>query len=180
MDDIVKQAMAKWPNVPDCYGWLGLDARGNWYMRDDPAQASGHFDSGKPGAKGSLLQHEKLIDFIARNYSANDAGFWYFQNGPQRVYLELEATPLVWRVSVDGVIHAHTGALAQFKKCFVDERGWVYLQTDLGFGLVHTQDTIHVAKAIEAQHWPVEEVHLSELPKRFGYQTSPVRALKIT
>ena len=50
MDDIVKQAMAKWPNVPDCYGWLGLDARGNWYMRDDPAQASGHFDSGKPGA----------------------------------------------------------------------------------------------------------------------------------
>jgi hypothetical protein len=96
------------------------------------------------------------------------------------VYLEIEATPLVWRVSADGVIHAHTGALAQFKKCFVDERGWVYLQTDLGFGLVHTQDTIHVAKAIEAQHWPVEEVHLSELPKRFGYQTSPVRALKIT
>ena len=30
MDDIVKQAMAKWPNVPHCYGWLGLDARGNW------------------------------------------------------------------------------------------------------------------------------------------------------
>jgi len=57
MDDIVKQAMAKWPNVPDCYGWLGLDARGNWYMRDDPAQASGHFDSGKPGSKGSSLQH---------------------------------------------------------------------------------------------------------------------------
>ena len=41
MDDIVKQAMAKWPNVPHCYGWLGLDARGNWYMRDDSAQAAG-------------------------------------------------------------------------------------------------------------------------------------------
>ena len=26
MDEIVKQAMAKWPNVPHCYGWLGLDA----------------------------------------------------------------------------------------------------------------------------------------------------------
>ena len=24
MDEIVKQAMAKWPNVPNCYGWLGL------------------------------------------------------------------------------------------------------------------------------------------------------------
>jgi hypothetical protein len=30
MDDIVKQAMAKWPNVPACHGWLGLDARGHW------------------------------------------------------------------------------------------------------------------------------------------------------
>ena len=39
MDDIVKQALAKWPNVPHCYGWLGLDARGNWYMRDDRTQA---------------------------------------------------------------------------------------------------------------------------------------------
>ena len=34
MDDIVKQAMAKWPNVPACWGWLGLDARGNWWLRD--------------------------------------------------------------------------------------------------------------------------------------------------
>jgi hypothetical protein len=127
-----------------------------------------------------LLQHEKLIDFIARNYNANDAGFWYFQNGPQKVYLELEATPLVWRVSAEGVIHSHTGALAHFQQCFVDERGWVYLETDLGFGLVHTQDTIHVAKAIEIQQWPVEEVLLSDLPRRFGYQTSPARTLKIT
>ena len=43
MDDIVKAAIAKWPNVPHCYGWLGLDARGNWYMRDDQAQAAGPF-----------------------------------------------------------------------------------------------------------------------------------------
>ncbi|MCD6666313.1 MAG: DUF2946 family protein, partial [Hydrogenophaga sp.] len=28
MDEIVKAAMAKWPQVPACYGWLGLDARG--------------------------------------------------------------------------------------------------------------------------------------------------------
>ena len=40
MDDIVKQALAKWPNVPDCYGWLGLDARGHWYLRDDAVQAA--------------------------------------------------------------------------------------------------------------------------------------------
>ena len=32
MDDIVLQAMVKWPKVPACYGWLGLDARGRWYL----------------------------------------------------------------------------------------------------------------------------------------------------
>ncbi len=62
MDDIVKQAMAKWPNVPDCFGWLGLDARGDWYMRDDRVQALG--DS--KHSKGAPLQHDKLIEFIRR------------------------------------------------------------------------------------------------------------------
>ena len=47
MDDIVKQALAKWPNVPDCFGWLGLDARGDWYMRDDAVQAAGDFAKSK-------------------------------------------------------------------------------------------------------------------------------------
>ena len=97
MDDIVKQALAKWPNVPHCYGWLGLDARGNWYLRDDRTQAAGPFAV----AKGSMLQHEKLIDFIQRNYEHDDAGQWFFQNGPQRVYVELEAAPWVWRVGED-------------------------------------------------------------------------------
>ena len=74
MDDIVRQALAKWPHVPDCYGWLGLDARGNWYMRDDRTQAIGPFPSfdrpGPPGARGSLLKHEKLIEFIQRKRAA--------------------------------------------------------------------------------------------------------------
>ena len=46
MDDIVKQALAKWPAVPHCYGWLGIDARGHWYMRDDRVQALGAFAGG--------------------------------------------------------------------------------------------------------------------------------------
>ena len=53
MDDIVKAAMRKWPNVPHCYGWLALDARGDWYMRDEPAQAAGPF----PQVKGSRIEH---------------------------------------------------------------------------------------------------------------------------
>ena len=39
MDEIVRAAIAKWPNVPHCYGWLALDARGNWRMRDERCQA---------------------------------------------------------------------------------------------------------------------------------------------
>ena len=34
MDEIVKAALRKWPQVPHCYGWLALDARGDWYMRE--------------------------------------------------------------------------------------------------------------------------------------------------
>ena len=130
MDDIVKQAMAKWPNVPHCYGWLGLDARGNWYMRDDRVQAQGTFTQ----AKGSMLKHEKLIDFINRNYLCDDSaqseakGQWFFQNGPQRVYVELEATPLVWRVSANFEVTAHTGEPARLQRCVIDEHGRLYLE----------------------------------------------------
>ena len=92
MDDIVKQAMAKWPNVPHCHGWLGLDERGDWYMRDDSVQALGSFKEacqrGDKTAKGSRLTHEKLISFISRNYlsefDSSGAEQWFFQNGPQR------------------------------------------------------------------------------------------------
>ena len=87
MDAIVAAALKKWPNVPHCYGWLALDARGDWYMRDDRIQAAGPF----PRVKGSRIDHEKLREFIARNYAADDSGAWFFQNGPQRVYVELEA-----------------------------------------------------------------------------------------
>jgi hypothetical protein len=85
MDDIVKQAMAKWPNVPHCYGWLALDARGNWRMRDEAAQQA--------DSAGDKLNNATLVGFINRNYAHDDAGRWYFQNGPQRVYVNLEATP---------------------------------------------------------------------------------------
>src|SRR4029450_12811758 len=113
MDDIVKQALAKWPNVPHCYGWLGLDARGNWYLRDDRTQAEGPFAE----ARGSMLQHDKLIAFIGRNYDHDERGQWFFQNGPQRVYVELDAAPWVWRVGDDFAVHSHTGIAVEPSAC---------------------------------------------------------------
>jgi hypothetical protein len=173
MDEIVKQAMAKWPNVPDCYGWLGLDGRGNWYMRDDQAQAQGAFDSGRPGCKGSLLQHDKFIAFIGRNYSADASGQWFFQNGPQRVYVELQFSPLVWRVQADFSLIDHRGQPGRPTQCLLDELGHLYLAGDSGLGLVHTQDMGLAAEAVEQGLWLPQEVLRASLPGDFGFVKSP-------
>jgi Protein of unknown function (DUF2946) len=180
MDDIVLRSMAKWPNVPHCYGWLGLDARGNWYMRDDRAQAAGPFSAARGGnwsSKGSRLQHDKLIAFIERNYAPDSSGQWYFQNGPQRVYVELEATPWVWRLQVDAhgqiAVTAHSGTPAQMQRCLLDETGHVYLVTDLGVGLIHSQDVDAAALAVEQNLWMPENILARNIPGRFGFVTSP-------
>ena len=177
MDDIVRQAMAKWPNVPDCFGWLGLDSRGQWHMRDDPVQLQGSFQSGQPGAKGSVLRHEKLVEFIHRNYEADEQGRWYFQNGPQKVFIELEAAPHVWRLNERFEPTSHTGQQAQALQCLVDEIGRVYLNTDLGLGLVHTLDVVLAAEAIEQGLWAPENCLAKEIPKHFGYVISPQQQL---
>lgn len=175
MDDIVKQAMGKWPDVPACYGWLGLDARGNWYMRTEQVQRLGAFASGYPDVKGSLLRHEKLIAFIQRNYASDMQGQWFFQNGPQRVFVELEITPWIWRVQEDFSLCAHTGARTHSTACLTDEHGWLYLETPLGLGLVHTQDMVLAVQAIEAGLWIPQSVLRSDLPTRYGYTPSPAR-----
>ena len=173
MDDIVKQALAKWPDVPDCYGWLALDARGNWYLRDDEVQAQGPFSGGTLHAKGEQLWHEKLIDFIGRNYEHDAQGQWFFQNGPQRVYVELEVTPLIWRLDNDFSVHDHVGRAAIAQRCLIDDCGFVYLQCDSGFGLVHTMDTGIAAQALEQGLWLPEEVSGAALPALFSYVKSP-------
>jgi len=186
MDDIVKQALIKWPHVPNCYGWLGLDARGNWHMRDEQTQRLGPFPlintPSTPGARGSRLEHEKLIDFIHRNYEQDELGQWFFQNGPQRVYVELEATPYIWRVRLNEnricVTTAHTGQVTEAQHCLVDELGHVYLVTDLGFGLVHTQDVAVMADAIDLGLWTPEDVVFNTLDTRFGYVHHPKKMLR--
>ena len=169
MDDLVKQALAKWPNVPDCYGWLGLDARGDWYMRDDAVQAAGDFAK----SKGSKLHHEKLIEFIGRNYDADTYGQWFFQNGPQRVYVELEAAPWIWRLQPDGSLHSHTQRMAHYLSSWLDESGWLYLETDLGFGLMHSMDMLQAVQKIESEEWSPQDITKIDLQKRFGFCLSP-------
>ena len=180
MDDIVRAALAKWPNVPDCYGWLGLDARGQWFMRDDRTQAAGPFAGAgaNPHSKGSLLRHDKLVEFIGRNYEADASGQWFFQNGPQRVYVELEITPWVWRLDDAGAVTSHTGRPATVRAVWLDEAGHVLLDTDLGPGLVHTQDVWRAADLIEQGRWPEPaELAAADVPGRFGFVSSPAAAV---
>jgi Protein of unknown function (DUF2946) len=173
MDDIVKQALKKWPNVPHCHGWLALDARGDWYMRDDRIQHAGPF----PQVKGSRIEHDKLRAFIERNYLADDAGNWFFQNGPQRVYVELEAAPWVWRLggsaAGEPAITSHTGLAARFESAWLDERGRLFVATDLGLGVVHTLDMEAAADAVEAGRWSPTETRFDTLPGRFGFNLKP-------
>ena len=172
MDDIVKAALKKWPNVPHCYGWLALDARGDWYMRDDRIQRAGPF----PQVKGSRIDHDKLKAFIERNYGPDERGCWCFQNGPQRVYVQLEAAPWVWRLRwQDEVlsVRSHTDQAAAVRSTWLDETGRVFLDTDLGFGIVHSQDVFDAAQAIERGLWAPQEFEFAQAPQRFAYALQP-------
>ena len=172
MDEIVKAALKKWPNVPHCYGWLALDARGDWYMRDERIQRAGPF----PRVKGSRIDHDKLKAFIERNYAADERGCWCFQNGPQRVYVQLEAAPWVWRLRWQGdhlVPRSHTDLAATVRSVWLDETGRIFLDTELGFGIVHSQDMFDAAGAVEQGLWTPQALAIADAPQRFGYTLEP-------
>jgi len=172
MDEIVEAALRKWPNVPHCYAWLGLDARGEWYLRDERAQAAGAF----PDVKGSRIEHVKLREFIERNYAADAAGCWFFQNGPQRVYVELEAAPWVWRLHPRAgavEVRSHSGLTSEVDSAWLDERGRLFLAGPHGLGIVHSADMELAAGIVEAGGWQPVETRHAELLERFGVRLSP-------
>jgi hypothetical protein len=175
MDEIVKAALRKWPQVPHCYDWLALDARGQWYMRDERIQRAGPF----PQVKGSRIDHAKLLEFIGRNYEADARGCWYFQNGPQRVYVQLEAAPWTWRLRwQDGALqmHSHTGldvGPSQVQWVGLDEQDRLFVHTALGLGLVHSMDMGEAAQAVDAGLWKPEALKFDALGARCGHVLKP-------
>lgn len=127
MDEIVLRGMAKWPNVPAVYGWLALDRRGQWLI------------------KGERISNQTVTAFIGRNYAHDERGCWFFQNGPQRVFVSLEYAPLVLRI-VNGegaplAIETHGGkSVSSLRGAWMDENGAVLMQTEHGVGTVHDRD----------------------------------------
>jgi hypothetical protein len=122
MDDVVLQAMARWPNVPAVYGWLSLDPRGRWRVG------------------GELVINPALAGFIGRNYMPDDRGCWFFQNGPQRVFVDLHYAPWVyraWSIGEQGMlaVESHTGLrVHEIIGLWSDDSGYLLLETEHGVG----------------------------------------------
>src|SRR4051794_35382247 len=53
--------MAKWPAVPHVYGWLRLDRRGDWLIKEERIANSG------------------VTAFIGRNYGVDERGAGFFR-----------------------------------------------------------------------------------------------------
>ncbi len=119
MDERVLAAMQRWPNVPAAYGWLRLDEAGRWRL------------------EGQLIGNRRLIEFIGRNYLADEHGAWYFQNGPQQVFVELDYAPWVLHVDAAGRLRDHLGDEVTLDGTGnLDEEGNLLLGTTRGAGLV--------------------------------------------
>jgi hypothetical protein len=189
MDDIVKAALAKWPNVPHCTGWLLLDRRGQWRMRDEGAQVRGEL--------GTPIRHAALVGFIERNYECDDTGRWFFQNGPQRVYVELAYTPWVVRLAVPErdrpTLADQTGASFQPTAVLIDDEGGVLFADGSRPGRVavlhdHDLDLFAQSSMLDETgltgifHWrdgrglPIEAVRRADVPARFHFVASPAAA----
>lgn len=150
MDESVLRSMAKWPDVPDVYGWLSLDRRGNWLLN------------------GERIGNRALKDFISRNYTADSRGRWYFQNGPQRVFVALAYTPLVLRFEGEALFD-HCGRPFQPEQAYLDEEGSLLMSGKPGIGLLDDRDLAQYADRATG----LPGVFRAEVPERFAFVTNP-------
>lgn len=190
MDDAVLRAMQRWPNVPAVFGWLQLDRRGNWLIKT----VEGRFER---------IVNSAMVEFVGRNYVHDDEGRWYFQNGPQRVYVTLEYTPWVYRLDDAGRrLITHTGATPKaITRLFMDDSHALLVETEFGIGIVLDRDLSAFLDHVQARSaanvdaliesvsqgaagrcrvfdWqvPVEPIQAKDVPNRFGFVSRPTPA----
>ena len=197
MDPDVLRAMLKWPDVPACAGWLRLDRRGNWLVRMERAGAS---PSGAP--RFERVGNAAMRAFLSRHYAADARGRWYCQNGPQKAYVGLDATPWVFRLDdhAQGFL-AHTGEPAGgVRDLFIDEQGALVLRCALGAGVLLDRDLgavlarlqgadgepaedlvaglpadgSPVQARLDGMLLPLASASAADLPARFGYVAEPL------
>ena len=150
MDEAVVRSLVRWPNVPAVYGWLELDRRGNWRI------------------KGERIGNAALRDFMARNYAADERGCWFFQNGPQRVYVTLAYTPFVVHYEGPALVD-HCGSPAEALETWLDDEGSVLIRSRQGLALLDDRDLERYAESGEQ----LPRLERSEIAKRFGFVQEP-------
>jgi hypothetical protein len=150
MDDTVLRSMAKWPDVPDVYGWLALDRRGNFLIRNEK------------------IGNQALREFICRNYQADARGCWYFQNGPQRVFVVLAYTPLVLHLEGESLFD-HCSRPFLPEQTFLDDEGSVLMMGKPGMGLLDDRDLARYEERARG----LPEVPRVAVAKRFGFIANP-------
>ena len=160
MDEIVLRAQAKWPDVPDVYGWLALDRRGQWLLRNSITQ------------RFEPIGNAALREFIARNYSCDARGRWFFQNGPQRVFVRLAYAPLVARTREASFVD-HCGRAFESDGALLDEEGSVLLQSGDHVALLDDRDLADYADACGASIQSLPRIAFVAIPQRFGFVREP-------
>ncbi|MEO8718299.1 MAG: DUF2946 family protein [Burkholderiales bacterium] len=165
MDPVVLRAMARWPNLPAVYGWLALDRRGNWRLKDPAAE------------EFARIGNAALREFIGRNYAADERGCWYFQNGPQRVFVSLAYAPLVLHYESDALID-QCGRATHARATYIDEEGSVLISGERGLGLLDDRDLPLFAARLGADWQALPKVASSEVAARFGFVSKPSDSLR--
>ena len=171
MDDVVIRSMLKWPDVPDVFGWLRLDRRGNWRVREA--------SEGREPAFG-MVGNQALKAFISRNYACDERGRWFFQNGPQRVFVQLAYAPFVFRID-RGAVTDHCGReVGRIDGVWVDEEGSLLLAAPGRVGLLDDRDLPAVADEVAAGvlrlvpgRFQVGNLAGGEIERRFGFVRDP-------
>ncbi|MEB2401362.1 MAG: DUF2946 family protein [Alcaligenaceae bacterium] len=155
MDEKVIAAMARWPGVPAVFGWLSLNERGQWRLHPAGDALADEATADPCARQGTSITSPQILRFMNRNYACDDAGRWYFQNGPQKVYVRLDAAPYVLSTGNPchggPSLHTHTGLqVGRVASWWATDTGRLYAQTDLGPGLVAGRDLDAVFDALRS------------------------------
>ena len=140
MDEQVIAAMARWPDVPAVFGWLSLTETGHWRLHP---QGDALQESAGPGEE---ITSPQILAFMNRNYAADELGQWYFQNGPQRVYVRLDAAPYIAHTTTEAssgrfMLRTHTGLdIRELLALYLTPTGHLYAATDRGAALIAGRD----------------------------------------
>ena len=166
------RAMAKWPAVPAVYGWLALDERGNWLLRNPATDTLGR------------IGNSALREFICRNYAQDARGCCFFQNGPQRVYVRLACAPLVFRLENKRLVDHCDRPGGRLSGAWRDEHGALILAAASGIGNLDDRDLLAASELIDdsgAVAWfecaagrvPLAAISRADLPAKFGFVLDP-------